>query len=99
MRGRAASRGGASRERGRAEEEGKADGWVPPVSCPGWKGDVASRHVAMVGWAARVRGRKGKEESGWAWAGGAGPVRARKRERKKGAAGPGVVLAGGLVVH
>jgi hypothetical protein len=72
--------GGACREAGRrsggeragdpgvaGERKGKADGWVPPVSCPGWKGGEASRRVARLGWAglrglARVRGRKGKME-------------------------------------
>jgi hypothetical protein len=68
----ALSRSGGERRRGRrepgegaGERKGKADGWVPPVSYPGWKGGGASRRVAKLGWAglrglARVRGRKGE---------------------------------------
>jgi hypothetical protein len=76
------SRSGAMRRRRAGEREpgsravgrkGKADGWDPPVSCPGRKEGEASRQIAMVGWAGRagwfVCGeRKGRgEECSWAW--------------------------------
>jgi hypothetical protein len=61
-------RGGASRERERAEEEGKADGWDPPVSCPGRRESEASRQIATMGWAGGAgpvaRGEKEKREGG-----------------------------------
>jgi hypothetical protein len=60
--------------------KGKADGWDPPVSCPGWKGGGASRRVAAVGWAA-VLGRL-------AWAG------VREEKKGKGQLGSGCVGRG-----
>jgi hypothetical protein len=81
-----AERGDAAEASGRelgvaGERKGKADGWDPPVSCPGRKEGEASKQIAMVGWAGgvgpvRVRGRKGGREgqlgsgSVGRWAGG-----------------------------
>jgi hypothetical protein len=81
--------GGTSRERERAEEEGKADSRRPLISCPGGKVKGRAGVRPSVGWAGGARPgsaaalREGrKEEESWAglwWRSGrAGPCSREK---------------------
>jgi hypothetical protein len=89
---RSGRRGGGEREPGSRAvgRKGKADGWGPPVSCPGRMGRGRARELAKLGRA----GDAGPARAGW---------RACGEEREEGeretCSWAGAALAGGLVAH